>query len=98
MDVQKLEKAIKIIKILYKLLFVIGIVGGVLYILINFVSPSLSMTEINGAIVKDTSFIIITSSFIWAPCLVFGICLKTLSANLSNVQIDQNCEEQSATK
>lgn len=87
------KKSVRIITIISKLLFVVGMVGGTLYLIISFASPSLSMVEVNGVLEKDTSFIVTTSSFIFAPCLIFSACLKALAKNLAGeLQYVSYCE------
>lgn len=82
-QIAKSRKSVCIIAAISKFLLIAGLVGGILYLVVNFVSPSLSMVEVNGILEKDTSFIIITSSFIFAPCLIFSACLNVLAKNLS---------------
>lgn len=93
-QIAKSNRSVYIISTISKLLLYAGLIGGTLYLIINFVSPSLSMTDVNGELVKDTSFIIITSSFIFAPCLIFSACLNVLSKNLaggsSSARIDES--------
>lgn len=93
-NISKSKKSVYVIATISKLLLVAGLIGGTLYLIINFVSPSLSMAKVNGELVKDTSFIIITSSFIFAPCLIFSACLNVLSKNLaggsSSARVDES--------
>ncbi len=76
-------KSVRIIKAIAKILFLIGIIGGGTYAILNFVMPSLSMVNVNGIPQKDTSWIIISTSFIVAPCLIFSLALNTLNKNLA---------------
>lgn len=90
----KSSKIIRTLSLISKMLLIIGLAGGTIYLLVNFLSPTLSMVEVNGILEKDTSFIIITSSFIFAPCLIFSACLKALANNLSGTaQNKKNKEE-----
>lgn len=93
-NISKSKKSVCVIAAISKFLLAAGLIGGTLYLIVNFVSPSLSMAEVNGVLVKDTSFIIITSSFIFAPCLIFSACLNVLAKNLaggsSSARIDES--------
>lgn len=77
-----------------KVLLYFGLVVGGGYLIANFVIPSLSLVEVNGEFYKDTSYIIITSSFIFIPCFMFSLFFHVLSKNLSGVnsasRIDEN--------
>lgn len=81
--IAKSRKSVCVIAAISRLLLVGGLVGGILYLVVNFIFPSLSMVEVNGVLEKDSSFIIITSSFIFAPCLIFSACLNVLAKNLA---------------
>lgn len=76
-------KSVRVIKSIAKILLLIGIIGGGLYAILNFSIPSLSMVTVNGTLQKDVSWIIISTSFIAAPCLVLSLALNTLSKNLA---------------
>lgn len=93
-NIAKSKKNVCIIATISKLLLAAGLIGGTVYLIVNFLSPSLSMAEVNGGLVKDTSFIIITSSFIFAPCLIFSACLNVLAKNLaggsSSARVDES--------
>ena len=86
-------KAPYIIALLAKALLFIGLIGGAVYLIINYASPSLSMADVNGVFMKDDSYIIITSSFIFAPCLIFSACLNVLAKNLSGVKSAARVDE-----
>lgn len=92
-QIAKSRKSVSIISSISKFLLIVGLVGGILYLVINFVSPTLSMVEINGVPEKDTSFIIITSSFIFAPCLIFSACLNVLAKNLAGGNSTERVDE-----
>lgn len=81
-NIVKSKKSVYVIATVSKILLIVGLIGGTLYLLVNFLSPSLSMVKVNGVLKKDTSFILITSSFIFSPCLIFSACLNALSKNL----------------
>lgn len=76
-------KSVRIIKTIAKVLLLIGIIGGGTYFILNFTMPSLSMVTVNGVPQKDTSWIIISTSFIIAPCFILSLVLSTLSKNLA---------------
>lgn len=76
-------KSVRIIKLIAKILLLVGIVGGGAYMILNFMVPSLSMVSVNGVSQKDTSWIIISTSLIVAPCLILSLALNTLSKNLA---------------
>lgn len=76
-------KSVRIIKVIAKILLMIGIIGGGVYAILNFTMPSLSIVTVNGIPQKDTSWIIISTSFIVAPCLILSLTLSTLSKNLA---------------
>lgn len=76
-------KSVRVIKSIAKILLLIGIIGGGLYAILNFSIPSLSIVTVNGTLQKDVSWIIISTSFIAAPCLVLSLALNTLSKNLA---------------
>ena len=76
-------KSVRIIKAIAKILLLIGIVGGGLYAILNYIMPTLSIVTVNGVPQKDISWIIISTSFIVAPCLILSLALNTLSKNLA---------------
>lgn len=76
-------KGVRIIKAIAKILLLIGIVGGGLYAILNYIMPTLSIVTVNGVPQKDISWIIISTSFIVAPCLILSLALNTLSKNLA---------------
>lgn len=87
-----LNKTARTISLISRILLFIGLVGGTAYLLVNFLSPTLSMVDVNGILEKDTCFIIITSSFIFAPCLIFSACLNALAKNLSGTAQNKSNE------
>lgn len=76
-------KSVRVIKMIAKILLLIGIIGGGIYAVLNFVMPTLSIVTVNGVPQKDISWIIISTSFIVAPCLILSLALNTLSKNLA---------------
>ena len=76
-------KSVRIIKSIARILLLVGILGGGAYALLNFIVPSLSMVRVNGVLEKDTSWIIISTSFIVVPCLILAMGLNALSENLA---------------
>lgn len=78
------KKSVRIILAIAKTLMFIGIVGGGLYVLINVVLiPAMNIQTVLGDMQKDISWIIISTSFIVSPCLIFSVCLKALAGNLA---------------
>lgn len=67
-----------------KILLFVGIIGGGCYAILNCLMPDLSMVSVNGAAQKDISWIIISTSFIVALCLIFSVCLKALANNIAS--------------
>lgn len=78
------KKSVRIIMMISKVLLLVGIVGGGLYALANSLMPGLSMVTVNGVAQKDIGWIIISTSFIVAPCLIFSVCLKALANNIAS--------------
>lgn len=78
------KKTVRIIMMISKVLLLVGIIGGGLYALLNGLMPGLSMVTVNGVSQKDIGWIIISTSFIVAPCLIFSVCLKALANNLAS--------------
>lgn len=78
------KKSVRIIMMISKVLLLVGIIGGGLYALLNGLMPGLSMVTVNGVSQKDIGWIIISTSFIVAPCLIFSVCLKALANNLAS--------------
>ncbi len=76
-------KSVRVIKSIAKILLLIGIIGGGIYAILNFTMPSLSIVTVNGIPQKDISWIIISTSFIVAPCLILSLALNTLWKNLA---------------
>lgn len=76
-------KSVRVIKVIANILLLIGIVGGGLYAILNYIMPTLSIVTVNGVPEKDISWIIISTSFIVAPCLILSLALNTLSKNLT---------------
>lgn len=77
-------RSVRIIMMISKVLLLVGIIGGGLYALLNGLMPGLSMVTVNGVPQKDIGWIIISTSFIVAPCLIFSACLKALANNLAS--------------
>lgn len=78
------KKSVCIIIAISKILLLVGIAGGGLYALLNCLLPGLSMVSVNGVEQKDIGWIIISTSFIVAPCLIISACLKALANNLAS--------------
>lgn len=76
-------RSVRVIKMIAKVLLLIGIIGGGIYAVLNFVMPTLSIVTVNGVPQKDISWIVISTSFIVAPCLILSLALNTLSKNLA---------------
>ena len=76
-------KSVRVVKAISKILLLIGIIGSGIYAILNFIMPTLSIVTINGVPQKDISWIIISTSFIVAPCLILSLALNTLSKNLA---------------
>lgn len=81
--VARSRKSVRIIMMISKILLIVGIAGGGLYALINGLTPGLSMVTVNGVAQKDIGWVVISTSFIVAPCLILSICLKTLANNIA---------------
>ena len=78
------KRSVYIIITIAKVLLLVGIAGGGLYALLNFLLPNLSIVSVNGVEQKDIGWIIISTSFIVAPCLIISACLKALANNLAS--------------
>ena len=91
--ISKSKKSVRFINALAVALSFIGLIGGVLYAMVNILSPDLSMVNVNGTLEKDVSFIIIMTSLIVTPCLVTALCLKVLGLNLSGVNNASRVDE-----
>ena len=91
--IAKSKKSVRVVTAISQLLFIVGLVVGALYLAVNFVSPSLSMVEVNGVIKKDINYILITSSFIFAPCFITSACLKALAKNLAGASSSARVDE-----
>lgn len=76
-------KSVRVIKAISGTLLLIGVIGGGIYAIFNFIVPTLSIVTVNGVPRKDISWIIISTSFIVAPCLILSLALDTLSKNLA---------------
>ncbi len=78
------KKSVRIILTIAKVLMLIGIVGGGIYVLLNVVLiPAMNIQTVMGDLQNDISWIIISTSFIVAPCLILSVCLKALAGNLA---------------
>ena len=78
------KKSVRVIMTISKILLFVGIMGGGCYTILNCLMPDLSMVSVNGVAQKDISWIIISTSFIVAPCLIFSVCLKALANNIAS--------------
>ena len=87
------KKSVRIILTISKVLLIIGIVGGGIYALLNILIPSMSIVNVNGIPQKNVSWIIISTSFIVAPCLIFSMCLKALAGNLAGSNNSSRVDE-----
>lgn len=87
------KKSVRIIVGISKILLLIGIVGGGIYALANIFIPSLSIVNVNGVPHKDSTWIIVSTSFIVAPCLILSLCLKVLAGNLAGVDNSARVDE-----
>ena len=86
-------KAVRIIKIIAKILMYIGIFGGGAYALLNFLIPSWSLVSVRGVLQKNISWIIISTSFISVPTLLPALLLNILASNLAGVSNSARMEE-----
>ena len=87
------KKSVRIIVGITKILLLVGIVGGGIYALANIFIPSLSIVNVNGVPHKDSTWIIVSTSFIVAPCLILSLCLKVLAGNLAGVDNSARVDE-----
>lgn len=78
------KKSVRVIMAISKILFLIGIVVGGGYLVLSFLLPNVSMVSVNGVLQKNTSWIVISSSFILAPCLITSVCMRTLGHNIAS--------------
>lgn len=77
-------KSVCIILAISRSLLFVGIVVGGGYALVNALLPNFSMITVKGVAQKDVGWIIISTSFIVAPCLIFSVCLKALANNIAS--------------
>lgn len=82
-NISKSINSVRVTKLIAEILLLIGVLGGLIYIVVNFVSPSLSVVNVNGVYRKDIGWIIISTSFIIVPCFILSLALNTLSKNLA---------------
>lgn len=87
------NKIVHVIMMISKILLFVGIVGGGAYILLNFILPDASMVRVNGVLQKDVGWIVISSSFIIAPCLILSLCLNTLAKNIAGSNNSSRVDE-----
>ena len=92
-NAQKDKKSVRVILTIARILLIVGLVGGGLYLILNFISPTISTVNVNGVIKKDISWIIISSSFIIAPCLILSVCLNVLAKNIAGVDNTARIDE-----
>ena len=87
------KKSVRIILTISKLLLFVGLVGGIIYVILNLFIPSMSIVNVNGVAQKDISWIVISTSLIVVPCVIIAICLKTLANNLAGVNNSARVDE-----
>lgn len=92
-NIARSKKSVRIIMTIAKVLLFVGIIGGGAYAILNFIVPSLSIVNVNGVLQKDVGWIIISTSFIVAPCLISSVCLKALANNLAGVTNSSRVDE-----
>ena len=86
-------KSVRVIKLIVKILLLVGIVGGGIYVILNCIVPTLSIVTVSGVPQKDTSWIVISTSFIVVPCLIISLALNVLSKNLAGYTNSERVDE-----
>lgn len=86
-------KIINLFLILAKVLLIVGIAGTALYVIVSLLLPNAWIVNVNDVPKKDIGGIIIASSFIAAPCLIFSVCLKPLAATLASSNFAARSDE-----
>jgi len=87
------QKTVKTILTISRLVLVIGIIGTLIYLIVNIISPTMSMVNVNGVIKKDYWWIWTASLLILTPTLLIPAFLKVLANNLAGVNTSSRVDE-----
>lgn len=80
--IENSEKTVRTVKVVLSVILIVGLLGGILYALINLLSPTLSMVSVQGVLRKDIGKIVFFSSIFLIPGLLIPLFLKYLLINL----------------
>jgi xanthosine utilization system XapX-like protein len=80
--IENSEKTVRTVKVASSAILTVGLLGGILYALINLLSPTLSMVSVQGVLRKDIGKIVFFSSIFLIPGLLIPLFLKYLLINL----------------
>ncbi len=80
--IENSEKTVRTVKVVSSVILTVGLLGGILYALINLLSPILSMVSVQGVLRKDIGKIVFFSSVFLIPGLLIPLFLKYLVLNL----------------
>ena len=80
--IENSEKTVRTVKVVLSVILIVGLLGGILYALINLLSPTLSMVSVQGVLRKDIGKIVFFSSVFLIPGLLIPLFLKYLVLNL----------------
>ena len=80
--IENSEKTVRTVKVVSSVILIVGLLGGILYALINLLSPTLSMVSVQGVLRKDIGKIVFFSSVFLIPGLLIPLFLKYLVLNL----------------
>ena len=80
--IENSEKTVRTVKVASSVILTVGLLGGILYALINLLSPTLSMVSVQGVLRKNIGKIVFFSSVFLIPGLLIPLFLKYLLINL----------------
>lgn len=80
--IENSEKTVRTVRVVSSAILTVGLLGGILYALINLLSPTLSMVSVQGVLRKDIGKIVFFSSVFLIPGLLIPLFLKYLLINL----------------
>jgi hypothetical protein len=80
--IENSEKTVRTVKVASSVILTVGLLGGILYALINLLSPTLSMVSVQGVLRKDIGKTVFFSSVFLIPGILIPLFLKYLIINL----------------
>ncbi|MGI6462611.1 MAG: hypothetical protein ACOX04_03145 [Candidatus Scatomorpha sp.] len=80
--IENSEKTVRTVKTMSSAILIVGLLGGILYALVNLLSPTLSMVSVQGVLRKDIGKIVFFSSVFLIPGILIPLFLKYLIINL----------------